>query len=295
MKTRRRIAMRHGAKHGINAFALAVALSALSIAIAAKAEEAKKYPDWNTLWNRGSPPGVWDPSKPRGLGQEAPLTAEYQKVYEQNLAKDEAGLDYDPKATCGPVGMPRLMIVYEPIEIVITPKVVYMLAESMSPIRRIFTDGRDWPKDPDPSFVGYSIGKWIDSANSGTYDTLEIETRYMKGPRLMEGSGIPLASDNKTVVKEKLYLDPKDPNILRNEITTYDSAFTRPWTVSRFMKRAKNPTFEEYNCTEDNHWLVLGGYLYMTDGDGYVMPVQKNEPAPDIKYFRKYFKEPKTP
>jgi hypothetical protein len=279
-------------RHWTEALALAIVLSAFSIAVAAKAEEVKKYPDWNALWDRGSPPGVWDPSKPKGRGQEAPLTPEYQKIYEQNIAKEEAGAEFDPKQTCGPVGMPRLMTAYESIEIVITPRVVYMLAQSMSPIRRIFTDGRDWPKNPFPSFVGYSIGKWIDSDNTGTFDTLEVETRYMKGPRLMDASGIPLASDNETVVKERLYLDKKDPNILRDEITTYDHAFTRPWTVSRFVRRSKDPIFDEYSCTEDNHWLVIGGNLYMTDGDGYFMPIQKNEPPPDMKYFRKYFKEP---
>ena len=87
--------------------------------------------------------------------------------------------------------------------------------------------------------MGYSIGKWLDTDNDGTYDTLEVETRYMKGPRLMKSTGIPLADDNSTVVKEKLYLDAKDPNILHNDITTTDNAFTKPWTVSRFMRRAR--------------------------------------------------------
>ena len=193
--------MSHARIAGVTA--LAVLLSGLSLGLAARADEAKKYPDWNTLWNRGSPPGVWDPSKPKGLGQEAPLKPEYQKIHEQNLAKEKAGINFDIKDTCGPVGMPRLMTAYEPIEIVITPKEVYMLAEAMSPIRRIYTDGRDWPKNPDPSFVGYSIGKWLDTDNDGTYDTLEIETRYMKGPRLMDSTGIPVADDNSTVVKAK--------------------------------------------------------------------------------------------
>jgi hypothetical protein len=284
--------MHHGKSAG--ALALAVVLSGLSLAVGAKADEAKKYPDWNTLWNRGSPPGVWDPSKPKGVGQEAPLKPEYQKIHEENIAKEKAGVSFDIKDTCGPVGMPRLMTAYEPIEIVITPKVTYMLAESMSPIRRIWTDGRDWPKNVDPSFVGYSIGKWVDSTNSGTYDTLEIETRYMKGPRLMESTGIPLADNGSTVVKETLHLDKSDPTMLRDEITTTDDAFTKPWTVSRFMKRAKDPVFEEYNCTEDNHWLVIGGNLYLTDDDGYIMPIQKNQPPPDVKYFQKYFKQTKT-
>ena len=78
----------------------------LSSAVAL-ADEAKKYPDWEGLWNRGSPVGTWDPTKPGGLGQQAPLTPEYQKVLEANLAKGKAGVQFDIKGTCGPVGMPR--------------------------------------------------------------------------------------------------------------------------------------------------------------------------------------------
>jgi hypothetical protein len=47
--------------------AIALAAVLVSSAVAA-AEEAKKYPDWEGLWNRGSPVGSWDPSKPPGLG-----------------------------------------------------------------------------------------------------------------------------------------------------------------------------------------------------------------------------------
>src|SRR5258708_11361441 len=130
----------------------------------AKAEDAKypdKYPNWEGLWKRGSPVGVWDPTNPGGLGQQPPLTPEYQKVFESNLAKGKAGVVFDIKGTCGPVGMPRVMILYEPMEIVIRPKTTYMLLESLSPIRRISTDGRDWPKESDRQFTGYSIGPWL--------------------------------------------------------------------------------------------------------------------------------------
>jgi hypothetical protein len=272
----------------------AVLAAALLMPIAfAKAEDAKKYPDWDALWIRGSPVGAWDPANPPGKGQKPPLKPEYQKIWQANLAKQAAGQEFDIKSTCGPVGMPRVMTLYEPIEIVVKPKVTYMLAESMSPIRRIFTDGREWPKANGLAFVGYSIGKWSDSTNSGTYDTLEVETRDMRGPRLMDSTGIPLAADNETVVKEKLYLDKSDPNILRNEITTYDNAFTQPWTVSRFYRREKNPLFVEYNCTEDNKWVTIGGQLYLVDGDGYIMPIQQNQPPPDLKYFQKYWGQAK--
>src|SRR6202043_2346878 len=112
--------------------------------------------------------------------------------------------------------MPRGMIMYEPMEVIIKPKGTYMLLESMSPIRRIYTDGREFPNEVDaPQIVGYSIGKWSDHVGAGVYDMLEVEARYMRGPRLMESTGIPLHADNETVVKEKLYLDQKDPDILR--------------------------------------------------------------------------------
>src|SRR5436305_1710146 len=147
----------------------AVLAAALCMSVAgAKAEDAKKYPDWEALWNRGSPPGAWDPSKPPGRGQQAPLTPEYQAVHEANLAKQKAGVEFDPKATCGPVGMPRVMTMYEPMELVIKPKVTYMLVESMSPIRRIFTDGRDWAKNAIQAYTGYSIGKWRGTGKATT-------------------------------------------------------------------------------------------------------------------------------
>jgi hypothetical protein len=273
----------------------AVVAAAIGVCVAANAQE-KKFPDWDGLWGRGSPVGLWDPSKPPGPRQEAPLTPEYQAIYQSNLAKGRAGTFFDIKGICGPVGMPRVMIAYEPIEIILKPKTVYMLAESMSPLRRIYTDAREFPKeeaDALRNFSGYSVGKWSDTDNDGTYDTLEVETRYMQGPRLFDSTGIPLHKDNQTVVKEKLYLDKADRNILRNEITTIDNALTKPWTVNRFYRRVvNNPIYEEYNCTEDNRWITIGDKLYLLDGEGYVMPIQKDQPPPDPKYLQKYFKQP---
>ena len=271
----------------------AMLAATLCIGASAGAQDTKKMPeDWDGLWGRGSPVGLWDPSKPPGLRQEAPLTAEYQAIYEQNIAKQRAGTFFDIKGICGPVGMPRVMILYEPIEVIIKPKTTYMLAESMSPLRRIYTDARDFPKgeaDALRNFNGYSIGKWSDTDNDGVYDTLEVETRYTQGPRLFDSTGIPLHQDNQTVVKEKLYLDKADRNILRNEITTIDHALTQPWTVNRFYRRVTNPIYEEYNCTEDNRWITIGDKLYLLDGEGYVMPIQKDQPPPDPKYLQKYF------
>jgi hypothetical protein len=261
----------------------------LCMSMAAGAQDAKKYPAFEGMWGRGSPPGSWDPTKPPGRGQQAPLTPEYQAIYEANLAKQKAGLVFDPKYTCGPVGMPRLMTMNQPMEFIVKPTVIYMLMESTSPVRRVYTDERTWPQDPDRGYVGYSIGKWLDTNNDGTYDTLEIETRAMKGLRLMDNSGIPLASDGETVVKEKIYLDKADPDIMHNEITTIDHAFTLPWTVSRFYRRVHDGRPQEDNCAEENRLVVIGGWMYLADSEGYLMPLQKDEPPPDPKLFQKYF------
>jgi hypothetical protein len=265
----------------------------LCLAATAGAQDMKKYPAFEGMWDRGSSIAGWDPSKPPGRGQQPPLTPEYQAVYEANIARDKAGREFDPKFTCGPVGMPRVMQINQPMELIIKPDVVYMLIENQSPIRRIYTDGRPWPTDPDRSFVGYSIGQWLDSAKTGIFDTLEVETRAFKGPRLMDNSGIPLHEDNETVVKEKLYLDKANPDIIHNEITTIDHAFTRPWVVSRFYKRVHNGRPQEYNCAEENRWVVLGGWTYLADSEGYLMPIQKDEPPPDPKLFQKYFSRKK--
>ncbi len=69
----------------------AMLAATLCMGASASAQDTKKMPeDWDGLWGRGSPVGAWDPSKPPGPRQEAPLTPEYQAVYQSNLAKGSA-------------------------------------------------------------------------------------------------------------------------------------------------------------------------------------------------------------
>ena len=263
-------------------------IAALCMAfVSAQAHDEAKYPDWNGQWRR--PPGVgnqWDTSKPPRKGQ-PPLTPEYQAIYEANL-KDQAegGQGTDPTFTCIPDGMPRAMNVIFPMEIIILPKTTYMLIEYLSMLRRVFTDGRDWPKEIEPSFMGYSIGKWIDEDGDGRFDLFEIETRNLKGPRAFDASGIPLHADNQTVVKERIYLDKTNPDILKNEITTIDNALTRPWTVIKSYRRVRNPIWVEAICAEGNEHVRIGRQIYMMSADGHLMPAKKDQPPPDLRYFK---------
>ena len=265
---------------------VAVALAALCAgATSTRAFDESKYPDWSGEWRLG-PPTKWDPSKPPGRGQEAPLTPEYQAIFEANLADQAAGgQGTDPTNICIPDGMPRAMNVVFPMEVVVTPKTTYIMIEYLSMLRRIYTDGRDWPKDPEPAFMGYSIGKWVDEGGAGRYNLLEVETRNMKGPRAFDPSGIPLHSDNQTVVKERIYLDKANPDILHDEITTIDHALTRPWTVMKNYRRSRNPHWVEAVCMEANPHLRIGKENYMMSADGYLMPAKKDQPPPDLRYF----------
>ena len=270
--------------------AIAIA-AALGLGMAgAHALDVTKYPDWKGQWMRvgGGQGAPWDPTKPGGLGQQAPLTPEYQAIYEANLRDQAAGgQGTDPSYRCIPAAMPRVMIAVQPMEIVIAPETTYIMIELFSTLRRVFTDGRDWPKEFEPSYAGYSIGQWLDTDGDGRYDTLAIETRRIKGPHSYDSSGIPFHSDGEAVIKERIYSDKDNPSILHNEVTTVDNALTRSWTVKRSYRRAANPQpmWSEYICNEDNHHVRIGNENYVLSGDGLLMPVRKGQPAPDLRYF----------
>jgi hypothetical protein len=271
--------------------AVAIAAVLLIAAPSARAQDATntaqdlaRYPDFRGQWAR---PGSaqWDPTKPGGLKQEAPLTPEYQAILEASVKEiATGGQQYNKQATCLPAGMPRMMIAYEPLEFIVTPPVTYIRSDHLTEFRRIYTDGRDWPKVLRPAFTGTSIGKWIDQDGDGRYDVLEVETRGLKGPRNFDATGIPFHPDNQTVIKERIYLDPANKNILHDEVTTSDHALTRPWAVKRSYKREPQPYWLEVPCGEANSYISINGESYYLAPDG-LMPTRKDQPPPDLRHF----------
>ena len=248
----------------------------------ARAFDQAKYPDLKGQWERiGSP--RWD-------DDHAPLTPEYQAIFQANL-KDmkEGGQGIDPTFTCLSPGMPRIMNVYDPMEIVVTPTTTHILIQHIHDMRRIFTDGRDWPKNEDPTYAGYSIGKWSDTKGAGRYDLLEVETRNLKGPRVYDASGLPFHADNATVINERIYLDQADPNLLHDDITVRDHALTRPFSANKKYARSKDaqPVWLESQCSDGNHHVLIGKENYYVSEDGFLMPVKKDQAPPDLKYFKK--------
>jgi hypothetical protein len=267
--------------------AAGLALALVLLAVGARAGEGPQYPDWKGQWTRiGS--GSWDPSRAGGPRQQgAPLTPEYQAVLERGVSDMQAGgHGNNPTPNCTPPGMPRAMLPYESMEFIVEPQTTHVVIEFMNQLRRIYTDGRAWPGHVEPSFLGYSIGHWEDTDADGRLDTLLVETRDLKGPRTFDGV-IPLDRDNATVVKERIYADRHDPNVLHNEITTIDHALTRPWTVTRSYQREHEAIWYEYPCAENNEHVFIGKENYYLSADGNLMPARKDQAPPDLRFFDK--------
>jgi hypothetical protein len=272
-------------KSSLTALALAAALS-LTIG-AASAFDATKYPDWSGQWLRPAGVGTqWDQTKKAGLTQQAPLIPEYQARLEASIADQASGgQGDDARVSCITAGMPRIMTATRPFELVVLPAITYVYGEGNIP-RRIYTDGRSFPKNEEPSYMGYSIGKWVDENADGKYDVLEVETRNFKGPRTYENSGMRLHDDNESVVKERFFLDKANPDLLKIEITTIDHALTRPWTITKTFRRNRNVMWGEYDCAESNNHVQVGKEYYFLSADGYLMPTRKDQPPPDPRYFK---------
>src|SRR5271169_7150813 len=132
------------------AVALANTLAATLMMVGVvQANDDAKYPNWKGAWARWSPPNSardpgnggtgftaggqpsFDQTKPWGPGQQAPLTAEYQKVLEDSMA-DQArgGLGNYHTPRCLAAGMPLMMIAFRPLEFVITPETTYVMIGS---------------------------------------------------------------------------------------------------------------------------------------------------------------------
>src|SRR5581483_11507581 len=115
-----------------------------------------KLPDWS---------GVWELDWQGGGGgrNAAPpkLTPEYAARAEKYREEQKHGEHQQTDtANCVPPGMPQIMTQPYPVEFLFTPGKVTVAIEAYSQMRRIFTDGRKLPEDPDPSFQGYSVGHW---------------------------------------------------------------------------------------------------------------------------------------
>lgn len=201
-------------------------------------------PNLNGMWIRNGS-FLFDPAVRDPLKMNPPYKPEWMKEFDEhrNRVATTGVNTLDPTAGCLPPGMPRMMSVVYPMEILMTPDQVTIITEWMGQIRRVYTDGRPHPEDPDITYVGHSTGKW-------DKDVLVIDTVAMKGDTVLDQTGMKHSDQIRVTERMRLI----DPQTLENQLTLDDPvAFTQPWTVTRTFRRAKpGDEMREFVCMENN-------------------------------------------
>jgi hypothetical protein len=180
--------------------------------------------------------GVWTPVNFTNMGQPS-LQPWAQALYQErrgNLSKD------DPEGHCLPAGVPRISPF--PQKVVQTPTLVVILDEgNIHSYRQIPLD-REHPKDPDPLWMGDSVGKWDG-------DTLVVDSVGFNDKTWLNGQGLP-HSDALHVIER---MSRPDLGHLQFDITMEDpKAFTKPHTFQRVFTLLQNTDLLEYVCNEFN-------------------------------------------
>jgi hypothetical protein len=193
-----------------------------------------RLPDWS---------GVWTPYKADQVAQEKsnapPWNARSAPRIAALYAEEAAGRPRGIVTNCLPYGMPSLMLMtHNALEFLFTPGRVTILGEADgNRLRRIYTDGRGHPPDPDPSFHGHSIGHWEG-------DTLVIDTVGIIPEALIavnEAVGLPTNGDVHVV--ERIRVASKDT--MHDELTiTAPHVLTKPWVTTRIYYRQRARRFE---------------------------------------------------
>ena len=223
-----------------------------------------KLPDWSGVWN----PKVTDQDaqvKTNPPPWNAKAAAKIAEMFEEEKAGRPAPIFVD----CLPEAMPSWMLVtHNAMELLFTPGRVTMLGESDgNRIRRIYTDGRSHPDDPEPTFHGHSIGHWEG-------DTLVIDTVAILPQTYVavsEAAGVPNNGDMRVI--ERIHLAA--PDILHDDLEIIaPKILTKPWKTTRifFRQRARKFDIVEGVC-------AAGDLVERVNADGYhvFVPVEKSE------------------
>jgi len=205
---------------------------------AAAPKDADGHPDLS---------GVWMPNSRalQDLSIGVPNRDVPYQPWSAQLAKERAngarGKD-DPAASCVP-GMPKLIVLPYPYKIMQMPGVTVILYEGFTTFRQIFTDGRELPKDPQPSWLGYSVGKWDG-------DTFVVDTIGVNERSWMDNAGRPHSDALHTIERYRR----RNFGTMEVTLTIDDAkAYTRPWTVDISPSRlVVGQDLLEYVCTENN-------------------------------------------
>ena len=207
---------------------------------APKTPEGK--PDFSGVWRvNGYQYNIGKDLKPG----EIDMLPRAKALYEQRRKSNSFD---NPWAQCYPGGVPRAWLSPDPFKILYmpVPKVTVVLFEAVQTWRQIFTDGRGFPNDPDPTYNGYSIGHWDG-------DTFVVETTGFHDNNWIDSAGMP-GSDALKVTER---FRRKDFGHMDVAVTIDDpKMYSKPWTVILPFTPYPDDELVEYVCNENNRYPV---------------------------------------
>jgi hypothetical protein len=192
--------------------------------------------------------GVWEPNGNRFVRDiavdlkpgDVPFQPWAKALYEQRV--DGSHSREDPDANCLPQGVPKIDAAPAPWRIVQTPGYIAILYEAFNLWRQVFMDGRQPARDLNPTWMGYSTGKWQG-------DTLVVDTVGFNGKLWLDQLGKP--STDALHVTERFRR--KDFGHMDIQITIDDpKAYTKPWTVAQDVHLLPDGDLMEFICNENN-------------------------------------------
>lgn len=200
---------------------------------------AEGKPDLSGLWRQ--PNGVkytvnlTADLKPEDVVMLPWAATEYQRRRD-TLSKD------DPVGYCNLPGVPQVNAIPYPFKILQSPGQITILYEAIRTFREIFTDGRGFPEEMQPAWLGYSIGRWEG-------DTLVVETAGQNDKTWLDTSGHPHSEQLRVTEKFRR----RNFGTIDLETTIDDpGAYAKPWTVQYELRYLPDTELLEYVCTENN-------------------------------------------
>jgi len=172
---------------------------------------------------------------PGGALPYQPWAAALVKERTAQLGKD------DPVGFCKPGGAVRLLTFPPYRKFIQLPDLVILLSERDVTYRQIFLDGRPLPNDPDPTFNGYSTGRWEG-------DALVVETNGLRDGMWLDRNGSPMSDAAKMTERFRRV----NYGRLEIDLTIDDrKVYTRPWTVTLVQRLVLDTELLDYHCTDN--------------------------------------------
>jgi len=195
------------------------------------------------LW-RPAPGIVGDMTRGMKSGETVPFQPWAETLFKERRANDSRD---DPTASCVVGGVPRSDFVGYPFKILQRPDMVVVLYEAVHSYRQIFIDGRTLPKDPNPAWFGYSVGRWDG-------DVFVVESSGFNDNVWLDNAGRPATEQLK--VTERFVR--KNFGQMEIQVTIDDpKAYTKPWSVTQQLAFQADTELLEYICNENNKYFEI--------------------------------------